>query len=163
MYLHELKSPRGARKRRKMVGRGRGSGHGKTCGRGHKGQRARSGRGIIRGYEGGQMTLFRRLPKIGFRSHRPKVYQIVRVNQLNALPKDTVVDGPLLKEHGLIQSLLRPYKILSDGEIKKVLTVRAFQFSKAARDKIEKAGGKAEVIECGEMRQIWEQTGKHKT
>src|SRR3989338_6416034 len=146
MQLHELKVPRGAHKRRKIVGRGPGSGHGKTSCRGHKGQRARSGRGIILGLEGGQMPLIRRLPKIGFRSKRHKFYQLVNLVSLTRFKEGTVVDTDFLKSHGLIKSISRPVKILGDGELKKPLMIHAHSFSKSAEDKIVKAGGKVEVI-----------------
>lgn len=146
MYIHELKSPRGSRKRRKIVGRGPGSGHGKTSGRGQKGQRARSGRGIIIGSEGGQMPLIRRIPKVGFRTKSPTFYQVVKLSRLSKFKEGTVVNAELLKANGIIERLSRPYKILNVGELKKALTVHANSFSKAAEEKIVKAGGKAEKI-----------------
>ena len=148
MELHQLKSPLGSRKKRKIVGRGRGSGHGKTAGRGSNGQRARAGRGTILGYEGGQATLIRRLPKVGFNSRWPAVYQIVALEDLNRFKEGSIVNTELLKQEGLIKSQQRPVKILSDGKITKKLTIQAAKFSKAAEEKIVKAGGKAEVI-CG--------------
>lgn len=146
MFIHELKSPKGSRKRRKIVGRGRGSGHGKTSGRGQTGQDSRAGRGILFSLEGGQMHLIRRLPKVGFNSRRPKVYQIVPLDELNAFKDGTVVTAKLLKDQGLIKSIRRPVKILNNGEIKKRLTIQAQGFSKAAQEKIAKAGGKTEVV-----------------
>lgn len=146
MFIHELKSPKGSHKKRKIVGRGRGSGHGKTSGRGQTGQDSRAGRGILFSLEGGQMHLIRRLPKVGFNSRRPKVYQIVPLDELNAFKDGTVVTAQVLKEQGLIKSVRRPVKILNNGDIKKRLTIQAQGFSKAAQEKIAKAGGKAEVV-----------------
>ncbi|HBR14654.1 MAG TPA: 50S ribosomal protein L15 [Candidatus Omnitrophica bacterium] len=142
MQLHELISPKGSRKRRKIVGRGRGSGHGKTSCRGQKGQKSRSGRGILRGLEGGQMPLIRRLPKVGFRSKRPILNQIVKLGDLNRFESGTVINAEFLKTEGLIKSLNKPFKILGDGEIKKSLIIQAESLSKTAREKITKAGGK---------------------
>ncbi len=147
MFVHELKSPKGARKRRKIVGRGRGSGHGKTSGRGQTGQDSRAGRGILFSLEGGQMHLIRRLPKVGFNSRRPKVYQIVPLSELNAFKDGAMVNVQALKDQRLIKSIRRPVKILNNGDIKKRLTVQVQGFSKAAQEKIVKAGGKAEVVE----------------
>jgi large subunit ribosomal protein L15 len=146
MYIHELKSPIGSRKRRKIVGRGKGSGHGKTSGKGFKGQKARSGRALRRGHEGGQMALVRRLPKVGFNSKRPILYQVVNLASLTRFKEGTVIDVEFLKSHQLISSRRQPYKILGDGDLKKPLIFRAHGFSKSAQQKIEKAGGKAEVI-----------------
>ena len=147
MQLHELKSPRGSRKRRKIVGRGKGSGHGKTSGRGHgRHQRARSGRGIIRQLEGGQMPLIRRLPKVGFRSKRPVLYKLVKLESLSVFKPGSVVNAKSLKERGLIRSVFKPFKVLGDGVIKHALTVEAYSFSQSAADKIVKAGGKTVVI-----------------
>lgn len=146
MQLHELKSPPGSRKRRKIVGRGPGSGHGKTSCRGQKGQRARSGRGPILGLEGGQMPLIKRLPKIGFRSKTHQFFQLVNLRSLTSFKEGAVIDADFLKSHGLIRDVKRPFKILGDGDIKKSLTIHAHGFSKGAQDKIVKAGGKAEVI-----------------
>src|SRR3989338_5657057 len=112
MQLHELKSPQGAKKRRKIVGRGPGSGHGKTSCRGHKGQNARSGRGIHFTLEGGQMPLLRRLPKVGFNSKRPMIYQLVKLEDLTRVKEGTVVTIDYLKSHRFIHSSLKPVKIL---------------------------------------------------
>ena len=147
MFIHDLKSSQGSRKRRKIVGRGRGSGHGKTSGRGTKGQNARSGRGVILGSEGGQMSLIRRLPKVGFHSKRPILYQVVNLKSLTRFKEGTVVDAAFLKSHQLISSLRKPFKILGDGDIKKPLMCYAHGFSKSAEDKITKAGGKAEKLQ----------------
>ena len=147
MYLHELKSPKGSRKRRKIVGRGQGSGHGKTSCRGQTGQNSRSGRGILNGLEGGQMPLIRRLPKVGFRRKNPLVYQTVNLSNLKRLKEGTVVTAEVLKAKGLIKTIFQPFKILGDGEITKPLTIQAFAFSKSAQEKITKAGGSCQVIE----------------
>ena len=147
MYLHELKSPKGSRKRRKIVGRGQGSGHGKTSCRGQTGQLSRSGRAVILGSEGGQMPLIRRLPKVGFRRKNPLVYQIVKLSSLNTLNEGTTIDAEFLKLKGFIKSIYKPYKILGDGEMNKSLVIRASSFSKSAEEKILKAGGKVEKIE----------------
>lgn len=146
MYLHELKSPPGSHKRRKIVGRGQGSGHGKTSCRGQKGQSARSGRGVILGSEGGQMSLIRRLPKVGFRRKNPLVYQEVKLESLDRFDGGTVVTKELLKSKGLIKSIFKPFKILGDGELTKPLIVKASSFSKSAREKILQAGGQVETI-----------------
>lgn len=146
MFLHELKSPKGSRKRRKIVGRGRGSGHGKRSGRGQTGQDSRAGRGILFSLEGGQMHLIRRMPKVGFNSKWPTVYQIVDLDKLNKFKDGDVVNAASLKAKGLIRSVRRPVKILSNGTVSKKLTVQAQGFSKAAQEKISKAGGKSEVV-----------------
>ena len=147
MYIHDLKSPPGSRKKRKIVGRGPGSGHGKTSCRGQKGQNARSGRGILLGLEGGQVPLIRRLPKVGFNPRRSVLNQVVNVENLNRFDQGTVVTGELLKTQGFIKSLHKPYKILANGEIKKTLTLQVPSISKQAREKIIKAGGKVEIVQ----------------
>lgn len=147
MFVHEFKSPKGASKRRKIVGRGRGSGHGKRSGHGQKGQTSRAGRGILFSLEGGQMYLIRRLPKVGFNSRRPVIYQTVPLNELNSFKDGEVVNAQSLKTKGLIKTIRRPVKILNAGELSKRLTIQAQSFSKTAQDKIMKAGGKAEKIE----------------
>ena len=146
MFLHELKSPRGSRKRRKIVGRGQGSGHGKTSCRGQTGQLSRSGRATIIGSEGGQMPLIRRLPKVGFRRKNPLVYQIIPLSNLERFKEGTLINAEFLKSHGLIKSIFKPFKILGDGEITKAFTIQASSFSRSAEEKIVKAGGKVEVI-----------------
>ena len=147
MQLHELKSPKGSRKRKKIVGRGKGSGFGKTSGRGENGQKSRStGRATVGSSEGGQMPLIRRLPKVGFRSHRPILNQVVRLDKLNKFENGTVINAELLKEQGLISSLNKPFKILGDGELKKSLTLQVKSVSKTAEEKIKKAGGKIEAV-----------------
>lgn len=143
MHLHELKSPVGSRKRKKLLGRGAGSGHGRTSGRGQKGQNSRSsGRKLIGTSEGGQMPLAKRLPKVGFRSKRPILNQVVDLKQLNQLENGTVINAALLKSQGLIESIHKPFKILGDGELKKSVVIEAGSVSQTAREKILKAGGK---------------------
>ncbi len=137
-----------SRKRRKRVGRGRASGQGKTCGRGSKGQRSRSGGKLGRQFEGGQTPLFRRLPKRGFTNIFKKRYALVNVGDLERLPEDQqVVDFEVLKAAGLVKRLEHGLKVLGDGELGRPLTVRAHKFSVQASEKIISAGGKVEVIE----------------
>lgn len=150
MYLHQIKSPKGSRKRKRRVGRGQGSGWGKTAGRGENGQGSRRGRSTIMSSEGGQIALIRRLPKVGFRSHRPILNQVVHVGDLGRFQSGDVINAESLKEKGLIASLNKPFKILADGEIKVALTVQARSISKAAQEKIEKAGGKIEAVQSTE-------------
>ncbi len=146
MQLHQVRSPLGSRKRKVIVGRGRGSGHGKRSGKGQTGQNSRAGRGVMSAYEGGQMRLLRRLAKVGFNSKWPTQYQIVNIGSLNALTDGTVVTPEVLKDHKLIKSIRRPVKILSKGAITKKLTVSAHLFSKTAAEAITKAGGKIQLI-----------------
>ena len=146
MKLHELKPAPGSRKARKRVGRGIGSGHGQTAGRGTKGQNARSGGGVRLGFEGGQMPLYRRLPKRGFNNPTRKEYAIVNLETLNRFEDGTVITPEFLKERGVVKNLKDGLKILGDGELKVKLTVKAHKFSQSALSKIEAAGGKAEVI-----------------
>jgi len=147
MQIQDLKSPKGSRKRRKIVGRGRGSGFGKTSGRGENGQKSRStGRFLVGSSEGGQMPLIRRLPKVGFRSKRPILNQVVHLGRLNQFENGTVIDAAFLKAQDLIKSLNKPFKILGDGEIKRSLVVQVKSVSKTAEDKIIKAGGKIEAV-----------------
>ena len=145
MQLHQLKSPKGSRRKRVIRGRGAASGLGKTSGRGDKGQRSRSGRGILIGLEGGQMPLIRRIPKVGFNTLNPVVYQVVHIEDLNRFETNAKVDVAALKAKQLVSSLRKPVKILGDGELKKPLTVVVDKFSASAAEKIAKAGGKAEV------------------
>jgi large subunit ribosomal protein L15 len=145
MKLDGLKPPKGARKKRKRVGRGIGSGHGKTACRGAKGQNARSGRGTKSGFEGGQMPLQRRLPKRGFRNPFKKQPSIIHLKELNRFPKDTMVDPDLLYQTGLIKKR-DLVKLLSDGELQHALTIRVHQVSKAALKKVETVSGRVEVI-----------------
>ncbi|MCP4231551.1 MAG: 50S ribosomal protein L15 [bacterium] len=148
MRIGELKPRPGTKKRRKRLGRGPGSGKGKTCGKGHKGQNARSGGGVRRGFEGGQMPLHRRLPKKGFtnvHNEDKKLTAIINVGQLNDF--DDVIELSILVEKGLISGKKIQYlKVLGDGELTKALTVKANKFTKSAVKKIEDAGGKAEVV-----------------
>lgn len=146
MPLHELKPAPGSRHTPKRVGRGIGSGLGKTSGRGQKGQKSRSGGGVRRGFEGGQMPLFQRLPKRGFKNIFRQEPAVVNVEALNRFEAGTVVTPELLKEKGLVKSLKNGIKILGQGELEKELTVRANSFSTQAEEKISSAGGKAEVI-----------------
>ncbi len=147
MRLHELKPPPGSRTPAKRVGRGIGSGHGKTAGRGQKGQKSRSGGGVRRGFEGGQMPLFQRLPKRGFSNKRFRTeWSAVNIEVLNRFAAGTVVTPELLQESGLVKSLHNGIKILGKGELEKELIVKAHRFSAQAKQKIESAGGRAEVI-----------------
>ncbi len=147
MKLHELKSAQGAKKPPLRKGRGPGSGLGKTAGRGHKGQKARAGGGTRLGFEGGQMPLYRRVPKRGFNNKAfAKVYAEVNVSELNRFEDDTVVTSALLKEAGLIKKVYDGVAILGKGDINKKLTVQAARFTKTASEKIEAAGGKVEVV-----------------
>ena len=146
MKLHELKPAEGSRHARKRVGRGIGSGHGKTSGRGHKGQNARSGGGVRPGFEGGQMPLFQRLPKRGFTNINRKEYAIVNLETLNRFEDGTEVTPELLIETGVVKNIKAGIKILAKGELKKKLTVKAHKFSSAAKEAIEAAGGSLEVI-----------------
>lgn len=147
MNLKILKAPPGAVHRKKRVGRGSSSGHGKTSTRGHKGQKARGRGKIYPWFEGGQMPLTRRVPKRGFRSPGRKEFEVVNVGDLNILEADTTVDPSLLKEKGLVKKTDK-IKILGDGKLNKALHVRAHSFSGGAKRKIEEAGGKIEVIQC---------------
>ncbi|WP_405098386.1 50S ribosomal protein L15 [Oceanobacillus sp. FSL H7-0719] len=146
MRLHELKANEGTRKERNRVGRGMSSGNGKTSGRGHKGQKARSGGGVRPGFEGGQMPLFQRLPKRGFTNINRKEYSIVNLDTLNRFEEGTEVTPELLLEVGVVSKLNAGIKILGKGAIEKKLTVKAHKFSAQAKDAIENAGGKTEVI-----------------
>lgn len=147
MKMHDMSPAAGARKAPKRLGRGIGSGTGKTSGKGHKGQWARSGGGVRPGFEGGQMPLSRRLPKTGFDNRYKKVYSIVNLDDLNKFEDGAVVNAEALKAAGVL-SKIEPYglKVLGDGELTKKVTVQAKKFSKSAVEKIEKAGGKAEVL-----------------
>jgi len=144
--LEELKSPPGANKRTKRVGRGIGSGHGKTSTRGHKGQWARSGGGIRPGFEGGQMPLQRRIPKRGFTNIFRKEYAIVNVKDLNCFDDGSVVTIELLKAAGLVNKVNAGVKLLGDGDLEKKLTVQVQKCSQQAEEKITARGGKFEVI-----------------
>lgn len=145
--LHNLQPAPGSRKNRKRIGRGKGSGSGKTAGRGQKGQNSRSGSHRNPGFEGGQMPLYRRLPKLGgFTPRNRKVYAVVNVVDLERFESNMVVDPAALVRVGLIKKERENVKILGAGELKTSLTVRAHAFTRTAREKIEAAGGKAEVI-----------------
>ena len=146
MKLHELKPAEGARKDKTRLGRGTGSGCGKTSGRGHKGQKSRSGGGVRPGFEGGQMPIYRRLPKRGFKNIWRKEYAEVNVETLNIFDDETTVDAVALVEIGILKNVLDGVRILGDGELKKKLNVKAQGFTKTAIQKIEAAGGTAEVI-----------------
>ena len=145
MKLHELNAPAGARKAVTRKGRGAGSGNGKTAGYGHKGQKARSGVKKA-GFEGGQMPLYRRLPKRGFKNIFADKYAVVNVEQLNRFEDKAVVDPAALVEAGILKNVLDGVRILGNGELTKALDVRAQGFTKSAQQKIEAAGGKVEVI-----------------
>lgn len=146
MRLHELKRAEGSRKERNRVGRGMGSGNGKTSGRGHKGQNARSGGGVRPGFEGGQMPLFQRLPKRGFTNINRKEYAIVNIETLNSFENGTEVTPELLLETGVVSKLNAGVKVLGNGKLEKNLTVKAHKFSASAKEAIEAAGGKTEVV-----------------
>ncbi len=147
MRLGELKPPKGATKSRKRVGRGVGSGLGKTSARGQDGQNSRSGGGVRPGFEGGQMPLSRRLPKRGFTNIFSKVYATVNVSDLNRFNDGDVITAESLKEQKVIKKISDGLKVLGNGELKKKLTVKAVKFTKSAKEKIEAAGGSAEVTE----------------
>lgn len=146
MKLHELQPAKGASKNKSRVGRGHGSGSGKTSGRGHKGQNSRSGGGVRPGFEGGQMPLHRRLPKRGFTNIFAKEYVEIGVSTLNKFEDETIVTPELLKSSGTVKNLRDGIVVLGNGELSKKLTVKASKFTKTAVQKIEAAGGKAEVI-----------------
>ena len=147
MRLHDLSSPAGAKRKPKRKGRGQGSGLGKTAGRGHKGQNARSGGGVRPGFEGGQMPLYRRVPKRGFNNKIfAKVYALVNVEDLNIFDDGLTVGYEQFKEKGLVNKLYDGVTVLGRGEITRKLTVNATRFSKTAAAKIEAAGGKIEVV-----------------
>jgi large subunit ribosomal protein L15 len=138
--LHNLKAPKGAHKKKKLLGRGPSSGHGKTSTRGNKGQTSRAGRDFYPGFEGGQMPLIRKIPKRGFRSRRPLRYQIINLKDLNRVD-DKVITPELLEESRLIKNKRKPIKILGEGSISKPITIKGVAISKTAREKIQQAGG----------------------
>lgn len=146
MLLNELRAPVGATKNRKRLGRGEGSGHGKTSGRGHKGQKARSGGYHKVGFEGGQMPLARRLPKRGFTNIFARPFAIINLSDLDVIADVKEIDLEVLKAKKIIKKAYSGLKVLGTGELKKALTIRAKKFSKTAVEKIEKAGGKAVVV-----------------
>lgn len=146
MKLHELSPALGSKKESKRIGRGHGSGQGKTAGKGHKGQKARSGKGMRAGFEGGQMPLQRRIPKRGFNNIFAKKIVAINVSALNAFEDGSIVDTCAIVKAGITKKEYDGIKILGNGELKKNLTVKVAAFSESARRKIEAAGGKAEVI-----------------
>ncbi|EXX88974.1 50S ribosomal protein L15 [Paenibacillus darwinianus] len=146
MKLHELKPAEGSRKDVKRKGRGIGSGNGKTAGKGHKGQNARSGGGVRPGFEGGQNPLYRRVPKRGFNNIFRKEYAVVNIEDLNSFAAGTEVTPELLMEQGLVKNPQAGIKILGNGDITVGITVKANKFSQSAVEKIQAAGGKTEVI-----------------
>lgn len=146
MELNSIRPAAGASKNRKRIGRGTGSGHGKTATKGHKGQKARSGGSIKAGFEGGQMPMHRRLPKRGFTSLSKKIYSLVNLSQLDVFEAGSCVDTEAMQKSGLIKRIGDGVKILATGEITKALTVKAHKFSSAARIKITSVGGTVEEI-----------------
>ena len=147
MKLNELRPAEGSTKASFRVGRGPGSGNGKTAGKGHKGQNARSGGGVRPGFEGGQLPLYRKLPKRGFNNYRfGKNYAVVNIGLLNKFNDGDVVDSAALLNAGMIDSVMDGVKILAEGELTKKLTVKAKVFSASAKEKIEAVGGKTEVV-----------------
>ncbi len=147
MKLHELKSAEGSRKRRKIVGRGPGSNWGKTAGSGENGQKSRSGYSRKTGFEGGQLPLYRRLPKRGFTNARfRKEYVVINLSDLNKFEDGALITPEILKEMGLVKNGKDGIKILGNGKLEKKLTVKAHKFSSASKEQIEKLGGKVEVI-----------------
>jgi large subunit ribosomal protein L15 len=147
MKLYSMYPNEGATKTRKRVGRGPGSGLGKTSGKGHKGQNARSGGGVRPGFEGGQLPLFRRLPKRGFSNARFKVeYAVINLSDLNNFEEGAIVTPEILKDMGLVKNQLDGIKVLGNGTLEKKVVVKAHKFSNVAKEQIEKLGGKAEVI-----------------
>ncbi len=147
MKLHELRPAEGAVRERKRLGRGTATGQGKTAGRGQKGQWSRSGGGVRPGFEGGQMPLYRRLPKRGFTNPFKKVYALVNVEKLNAFEDGMEITPEVLKEAGVIRKIEKDgVKILGEGNLERKLTIKAHKFTQSATEKIEAAGGKVEVI-----------------
>lgn len=146
MKLHELKATEGARFTSKRIGRGQGSGLGKTSGKGHKGQNARSGGGVAIGFEGGQTPLFKRTPMRGFTNFTRKEYATINVGELNKFEDGAVINFEILKNAGLLKKELDGLKVLGEGKLEKKLTVQAKKFSKSAEKAIVEAGGTAEVI-----------------
>lgn len=144
--LNELKPVEGARHAKKRVGRGIGSGLGKTAGRGTKGQNSRSGGGVRPGFEGGQLPLFQRLPKRGFHNHSRKEYAIINLKNLETFESGSIIDVEALIKAGLVKDVLDGVKVLGQGELTKKLTVKANKFSESAKNAIEAAGGSVEVI-----------------
>ncbi|HCH28985.1 MAG TPA: 50S ribosomal protein L15 [Ruminococcaceae bacterium] len=146
MKLHELSPAFGSTKESKRIGRGHGSGNGKTAGKGHKGQKARAGHGMRPGFEGGQMPLQRRVPKRGFNNIFAEEWLAINVSALEAFEDGAVVDAKALQEKGIIKKADKPVKVLGNGKLTKKITVNLNAFSASAAEKINAAGGKAEVI-----------------
>lgn len=146
MKLHELSPSEGSKKKAFRVGRGHGSGNGKTSGKGQKGQKARSGGGVRPGFEGGQMPTYRRLPKRGFTNIFAKKYTSINVEDLNKFDNGTEITAEVLKENGVIKKINDGIVVLGRGDLNKKVTIKAKRFSKSAEEKISAAGGKAEVI-----------------
>ncbi len=146
MKLHEMKYNDGAREDRKRLGRGQGSGQGKTAGKGHKGQNSRSGGGVAIGFEGGQTPLYKRIPKRGFTNFARREYAVVNLEQLNKFEDGVTVTPELLKQSGLLKKSLDGVKVLGNGKLEKKLTVKCHKVSQSAKEAIEKAGGSVEVL-----------------
>ena len=146
MKLHELSPAVGSTKAPYRKGRGAGSGNGKTAGKGHKGQNARSGGGVRPGFEGGQLPIYRKLPKRGFTNHFATKYAIINLSALDAFENGAVIDLDTLVANGVIKNTFDGLKVLGDGEVTKAFTVKAAKFSASAKEKIEAAGGKTEVV-----------------
>ncbi|MBU0759478.1 MAG: 50S ribosomal protein L15 [Candidatus Omnitrophica bacterium] len=146
MKIQDLKPAIGARKKRKIVGRGPGSGHGKTSTRGHKGQMSRTGKGVTPGFEGGQMPLIRKMPKRGFNTVPRKDKAVINLDRLAGLEKETAITPELLKKKGVIKKRVNFLKVMGNGEVKIPFNISAHAFSKTAIEKIKNAGGKCEVI-----------------
>ena len=146
MKIEDLRPARGSKKRRKIVGRGPGSGHGKTSTRGHKGQLSRTGKNKTPGFEGGQMPLVRKMPKRGFNRYPKRGYHVINLENLVNLKEESSITPELLRDKGLIKGPIKFLKVLGDGDIKAPVSVTAHAFSKSAIEKITKAGGKCEVI-----------------
>ena len=146
MNLMDVLAKSGPRKRRRRVGLGESSGRGKTCGRGHKGAKSRSGWGGMLAYEGGQMPLIRRLPKRGFNNFFRKEYSVINIRDLNRFNEGEEVNPQILKEKGIVKNIRSGVKVLGEGELKKKLTVSAHKFSKTAEEKIKAASGKIKVL-----------------
>lgn len=161
MNLSTLRKPRKSTEKPKRVGRGMGSGMGKTSTRGHKGQRSRSGSRMMRGFEGGQMPLHRRIPKRGFANIFRVEYSIVSLERIAALGEKTVTPE-VLREAGVVRRASDRIKILGDGELKSAVTVRAHKFSKSAQEKITKAGGKIEIINADKPKLVKPAAGAKK-
>ena len=144
--IHDLSPSAGARKKRKRIGRGPGSGHGKTSCRGHKGQKSRSGGGVARGFEGGQMPLQRRLPKRGFNNIFKKEYALINLGDLSRFEANTILDFEILKNAGLVKREKDGIKLLGSGEISHPLVLKVQKVSRTAKEKVEAAGGRVEII-----------------